>query len=182
MTNGKLQAASYKWRFILLLATFYSLLTLSGCGFQLRGTGQTALPESLSVMRVVVENSRAANDPLLVAMKNALRTQGRVKIEDAPDVPVLVLSNERFQSETLSVRSTGKVSEYLLKYELSFRLTNIEGGDDTALQTIRLRRDYTFDPLNVLAKEKEEQALKNQMRRDAVQQVLRRLSRTAAVR
>ncbi len=133
-------------------------------------------------MRVVIENSRAANDPLLVAMKNALRTQAKIKVEDAPDVPVLILSNERFQSETLSVGSTGKVSEYLLKYELSFRLTNIKGGDDTAPQTIRIRRDYTFDSLNVLAKEKEGQALKNQMRRDAVQQVLRRLSRSAAIR
>ena len=182
MTSSKLQVASYKWQFILLLATCYSLLVLTGCGFHLRGTGQTALPESLSVMQVVVENSQAANDPLLVAMKNALRTQAKIKVEDAPDVPVLILSNERFQSETLSVGSTGKVSEFLLKYELSFRLANIKGRDDTVLQTVRLRRDYTFDPLNVLAKEKEEQALKNEMRRDAVQQVLRRLSRAAAVR
>jgi LPS-assembly lipoprotein len=41
-------------------------------------------------------------------------------------------------------------------------------------------RDYTFDPQNVLAKEREEAELKTAMRRDAVQQILRRLSRSLA--
>jgi len=40
-----------------------------------------------------------------------------------------------------------------------------------------LLRDYTFDPVNVLAKEEEEQELIRTMQRDAVQQILRRLSR-----
>jgi hypothetical protein len=70
------------------------------------------------------------------------------------------------------------VSEYLLKYELSFRLTDAAGQELAALQTIRLQRDYRFDPLNVLAKEREEQELKRDLQRDGVQQILRRLART----
>ena len=38
------------------------------------------------------------------------------------------------------------------------------------------QREYTFDQFNVLAKEKEEEYLRDEMRRDAVQQILRQLA------
>jgi LPS-assembly lipoprotein len=56
----------------------------------------------------------------------------------------------------------------------------LTGKDGKALaesQTIRVQRDHAFDRLNVLAKEREEQELRREMQRDAVQQILRRLSR-----
>jgi LPS-assembly lipoprotein len=160
-------------RFALLAA----LAILTSCGFHLRGTGKVEFSPMLSTLRVTVENSQQQNDPLLMAIKNALRTQTDVQIENSGDAPLLVLYGERSDSQVLSVGSTGKVEEYLLKYEVSFRLT---GKDDKALaepQTVRVQRDHAFDRLNVLAKEREEQELRREMQRDAVQQILRRLSR-----
>jgi LPS-assembly lipoprotein len=126
-----------------------------------------------STLRIMVEGNQQQNDPLLVAMKNALRTQTDVQIEDTGDAPLLVLYGERSDSQVLSVSSTGKADEYLLKYEVSFRLTGKDGKEVAESQTIRVQRDHAFDRLNVLAKEREEQ----EMQRDAVQQILRRLSR-----
>jgi LPS-assembly lipoprotein len=160
-------------RFVLLVA----LGILSSCGFHLRGTGKVEFPPMLSTLRVMVENSEQQNDPLLVAMKNALRTQTNVQIEDSGDAPLLVLYGERSDSQVLSVGSTAKVEEYLLKYEVSFRLTGKEGKALAESQTVRVQRDLAFDPLNVLAKEREVQELRREMQRDAVQQILRRLSR-----
>ena len=131
----------------------------------------------LSTLRVVVENNQQQNDPLLMAMKNALRTQTDVQIEDSGDAPLLVLYGERSDSQVLSVGSTVKVEEYLLKYEVSFRLTGKEGKALAESQTVRVQRDLAFDRLNVLAKEREVQELRREMQRDAVQQILRRLSR-----
>ncbi len=162
-------------RFVLLAA----LGVLSSCGFHLRGTGKVEFPPMLSTLRVVVENSQQQNDPLLVAMKNALRTQTDVQIEDTGDAPLLVLYGERSDSQVLSVSSTGKADEYLLKYEVSFRLTGKDGKEVAESQTVRVQRDIAFDRLNVLAKEREEQELRRAMQRDAVQQILRRLSRIA---
>jgi len=110
-------------------------------------------------------------------MKNALRTQTDVQIEDTGDAPLLGLYGERSDSQVLSVSSTGKADEYLLKYEVSFRLTGKDGKALAESQTIRVQRDHAFDRLNVLAKEREEQELRREMQRDAVQQILRRLSR-----
>lgn len=177
VASSKWQIASkYTWQGLFLLLAACSLL-LSSCGFHLRGTGKVEFPPILSTLRVMLENTQQQNDPLLVAMKNALRTQTDVQIEDTGDAPLLVLYGERSDNQVLSVSSTGKVDEYLLKYEVSFRLTGKDGKSLTEPQTVRLQRDHAFDRLNVLAKEREEQELRREMQRDAVQQIMRRLSR-----
>lgn len=162
--------------FILLLAT-YSLL-LNSCGFHLRGQGTATFPAALSSLRVQIAGSRQENDPLLAAVRNALRTQAKVDVRDEGELPVLVLQNERSQTEALSISTTGKALEYSLRYEVSFQLLDTAGGESFPPQTIRLRRDYIFDPLNVIAKQKEEDELLREMRRDAAGQIVRRLARS----
>lgn len=177
VASSKLQAASNRSRnaFLLLLATCYLLLV--SCGFHLRGTGKVEMPSPLSVLQVRVEGNLLQNNPLLVAMENALRTQTDVQIQESGDAPRLMLYGEQSDSRVLSVTSTGKVDEYLLKYEVSFRLMDADNNLLSKPQTVKVQRDYQFDRLNVLAKEREEQELRREMQRDAVQQILRRLSR-----
>jgi LPS-assembly lipoprotein len=172
--NLKPRASSRKWPCLLLVTCG---LLLSSCGFHLRGTGRYELPPAFSTLRVRVEGSQLQNDPLLVAMRNALRTQTDARIEDTAEAPTLLLFGEHSDSQVLSVSSIGKVDEYLLKYEVSFRLTGKDNKPLAGPETVRLQRDYTFDRFNVLAKEREEQELRQAMQRDAVQQILRRLSR-----
>lgn len=157
---------------VLLSAAF-----TAACGFHLRGTGKYELSPALATLRVAVMGSQQRNDPLLVAMKNALRTQTDIQVEDTGKAPLLQLYGERLDSQVLSVGSTGKVDEYLLKYEVSFRLIGQDGKSLSEPQTVRVQRDQTFDRLNVLATEQEIQEQRRQMRRDAVQLILRRLAR-----
>ncbi len=162
----------------MLLASCYLLLV--SCGFHLRGAGKFDMPPALSVLQVRLEGNQQENNPLLVGMKNALRTQTNVQIEESGDAPRLVLFGELSDSQVLSVTAIGKVDEYLLKYEVSFRL--VDKGDKllSPPQTVKLQRDHPFDRLNVLAKEREEQELRREMQRDAVQQILRRLSKISS--
>ena len=163
----------------MLLATCYSLLV--SCGFHLRGTGNVDIPSALSVLQVRVEGNSLENNPLLAAMKSALRSQTNIQVQESGDVPQLILYGEQSESRVLSVTSTGKVEEYLLKYEVSFRLMDKEGKPLSLPQTVKVQRDHQFDRLNVLAKEREEQELRREMQRDAVQQILRRLSRITLI-
>lgn len=165
-----------------LLLVCFALPTLTGCGFHLRGKGTVAFPAALSSLRVEIAGSRQENDPLLVAVRDALRTEARVDVRDQGELPVLLLQNERSETSALSLSTTGKALENLLKYEVSFQLMGAAGGEMVAAQTIRLRRDYTFDPLNVIAKQREEQELLSEMRRDAAQQIVRRLARVSPKR
>jgi LPS-assembly lipoprotein len=134
-------------------------------------------PAALSVLQVRMEGNLLENHPLLVAVKNALRTQTDIQIQEAGEAPRLVLYGEQLGSRVLSVSSAGRADEYLLRYEVSFRLVDADNKPLSEPQTVKLQRDHQFDPLNVLAKEREEQELRAEMQRDAAQQILRRLSR-----
>ncbi len=161
--------------FTLYLVSCISWLLLSGCGFQLRGAGTYKLPDSLATLRVVVEGSQSANDPLRLAMEDALRVQAGATIVSAGDAPTLTLSRESTENQVLTVDASGKVSGYLLRYEIGFSLADVNGPLSPP-QTLRLQRDYRFNPLNVLAKEQEEENLKRELRRDAFSQIIRRLA------
>ena len=160
--------------YLVLCTLCFSLVS---CGFHLRGTGKVETPAALSVLQVRVEGNLLENNPLLVAVKNALRTQTNIQIQESGDAPRLMLYGEQSGSQVLSVTSTGKVDQYLLKYEVSFRLVDVDNKLLSKPQTVKVQRDHQFDRLNVLAKEREEQELRREMQRDAAQQILRRLSR-----
>ena len=167
---------SHKFLSHFLLFSFLFSLLLSGCGFQLRGQGTVKLPESLATIRVSIQGSQAANDPLRLTMEDALRVQAGATITQAGDAPVLTLTRETIDSQVLTVDASGKAGEYLLRYEIGFSLADIN-GPLLPPQTLRLQRDYRFNPLNVLAKEQEEENLKRELRRDALSQIIRRLAR-----
>jgi LPS-assembly lipoprotein len=151
-------------------------LVLSGCGFHLRGTSAVSLPPQLSVMRVTMGG--ATYPPLLVEVRNAMLSLGSVKLTDdvSAAVPVLLLSGESIQSQVLAMDSAGRISAYLLVYRVSFSLTGADGKTLLPSQAIRMQREYTFDRLNVIATEKQSEFLQTEMRRDAAQQILRRLA------
>ena len=68
------------------------------------------------------------------------------------------------------------MSEFLLRYQLSFRVHDGKGGEYVPPNTVTLIREMTFQDTQILAKEAEEQLLFRDMQREAVQQILRRLS------
>lgn len=174
-TRDKIQATRSARLPGLYLVCCILYLSLSGCGFHLRGTGGVALlPASLATLQVVMSGA-AANEPLETAVRETL-TQAGAQVVETNGVPMLILLGERVSTRVASVSTaTAKASEYLLQYTTSFRL---DGPQPVPAQTIRLQRDYSFDPEQVLAKEQQEQELLRDMRRDAAQQIVRRLARS----
>lgn len=164
-----------------LFSTFFILhfsLALSACGFQLRGSAVSGFPPELSTLRVEMPGRLVGNqDPLRVAVETALRQQAGVTLATTGQVPVLVLDPEQFTTGAISVTTAGRASEYQITLVVSFQLRNAAGAVLLPPQTVRLQREYVYDPLNVVAKEREEQDLKEVMRRDVASQIVRRLAR-----
>lgn len=130
------------------------------------------LPSSLASVRVVASGP-AENEPLTEAVRQAL-TRAGATLTEANDAPTLVLLGERIETRVASVSpATAKATEYLLLYSAGFRL---EGRQPVAAQTVRLQRDYSFDPAQVLAKEQQERELVGNLRQEAAQQIVRRLA------
>ena len=172
LLSNKLQAT----RVVSALLVTCSLLLVS-CGFQLRGVSSITLPPELATLRVTMSGGRYP--PLLVEMRNALLTLGGVHLTDdvAAGVPVLQLYGESTENQVLAIDSSGRISAYLINYRVTFSLTGADGKLLLPQQPVKLQREYTFDRLNVIATEKQSEFLQNEMRRDAAQQILRRLAR-----
>jgi len=77
--------------------------------------------------------------------------------------------------EVLSLSSAGAVREFQLIKRVSFRLHDKEGADWMPAGEITIRRAYTFNETQALARDLEEQRLQRDMQTDAIQQIVRRL-------
>jgi LPS-assembly lipoprotein len=158
--------------FRILLIVGLALL-LGACGFHLRE--QAFLPYAT----MYVEGD--SNSALVQELKRAV-VSGGVSLTDQPaqaEAVLQVLSETR-EKNILSLSGGGRVREFELFYQVSFRLNRGKGGDIAAPRTILLKREMSFNDSQVLAKESEEALLYRDMQRDAVQQILRQVAAVGA--
>ena len=155
---------------VLVITILLIAMTLSSCGFQLRG--QAAIPYKTLLIETT-GYSLFAND-----LERAIRSGSETKVVQSRDAAeaVLKIVGEAQEKRILSLSSGGRVREFELRYQVTYRLTDSAGADLVPPGQIDLRRDMTYDDTQVLAKESEELLLFRDMKTDAVQQMLRRLS------
>ncbi len=90
---------------------------------------------------------------------------------------VLNIVSEYTEKQVLSLGGDGRVNEYRLIYRVSLRAYNQQQQEWIPAEDMSLRRDFSYDDTQILAKEAEETLLYQSMRTDMVQQIVRRLSR-----
>ena len=152
------------------LALVLIVLALSACGFQLRQ--DITLPATLATMRVEVADPYS---PLQRNLEVAMRRAGAVLTEKAEGAAVLRVFANPLSRLPLSVGDTGRVQEYLLKYEVDFELVDAAGIAVLPRQKVVLERDYTFDTLQAIGTPGEEEVVRAELERDMVQAILRRV-------
>jgi LPS-assembly lipoprotein len=144
-------------------------LLLGSCGFHLRG--DTAFPFSSIYVNVPASPPMSAELARSLASSNAKVVESAANAEVVLDVPVVV-----DDKDVLSLSSGGAVREYQLVKRVAFRLHDKEGTDWMPAGEIVVRRAYTFNETQVLARDLQEQRLLREMQTDAVQQLMRRLA------
>jgi len=146
-------------------------LLLAACGFHLRGS--VVLPPEL---KVIALQGTERNGELGIALRNRLNSAGG-KIVDSPAnaSAILVISEDRHQRRVISVNDQGQADAYELIYRLGFQLERPDNSVWLPPVRITLRRQFNFDPANVLAKDDEEIRIVREMRMNAITQMLRRL-------
>jgi LPS-assembly lipoprotein len=152
------------------------LLSLAGCGFQLRGTA--ALP--FDTLYIVNMSSGVAGTSSGVALDLKRNIQGgtrtRVVDDQKAAQALLELSGETKFRNILSLSGAGRVRELQLIYRVNLRVHDGKGGEFVPLTTLSIARDLTYNDTDVLAKEAEEASIYREMQTDLVQQILRRMS------
>jgi LPS-assembly lipoprotein len=146
-------------------------LLLAGCGFHLRGTMD--LPPSLGSIYIQGGNPYGE---FVAELRRTLRAS-HTHVVDSPAGAraTLTIQREDVHRQVLSVGSTGKAREYGLALTVEFQVTDPKGQVLVPSQTVSVSRDLSFDSTQVLGKGEEEVLLRQEMIRDAAQQVLWRL-------
>jgi LPS-assembly lipoprotein len=151
-----------------LIALLCTLL-IAGCGFQLRGAA--TLPFETLYVQAPVGSQFAQQFKRVVAASSSTKIIDDPKAAEA----TLVLVSELREKVILSLSGTGRVSEYQLRYRMTYRMLNKATAEILPSTEIALKRDFSFSDQDTLSKESEEALLFRDMQNDAVQQLLRRL-------
>ena len=143
--------------------------SLGSCGFHLRGQA------TYSFHSIYVNGS--SSPPLAKQLDRALEATGSARVVPTAKEAEVVLDLTRVadDKEVLSLSGAGGVLEYQLIKRVEFRLHGQDGAPWLPPAEITLRRTYTFNETEVLAREAQEQRLLHDMQTDAVHQIIRRL-------
>jgi LPS-assembly lipoprotein len=143
---------------------------LAGCGFHLQGAN--SLPEG---NRDIFLSTPDELTPFAVELRRAIeRAGGRVTPASSEADLVVRVRGDRSGRRVLSVSARNTPQEYEVYYNVEYSVDR--GGQEVVeLQPLELVRNMNFDETQLLAKDREEELLRDAMARDLAILVVRRL-------
>lgn len=154
-----------------LVASTLVLVLLAGCGFQLRG--EARLPGYMDRTFVAVGDDTTV---FVRELGLLLEANGVERFESPqPDAATLRIESQAMWRQPLSVTGQARVREFLIVFEVNWRLEDDAGETVLESSTLRLTRDYSFDEGEILAAQREEEFLRDELGRAMARQLIRRL-------
>jgi len=153
-----------------LLMVSLATLLLAGCGFHLQGS--VTLPQGLSSVYIATPDELT---PFAVALRQSI---GRSAAKVAPSAgeadTVVRITRDRTGRRVLSVSARNTPQEYEVFYSVEYSIDRA-GREVVKAQPLELTRSFSFTEAQVLAKDREQEVLRDAMAQDLADLVLRRL-------
>jgi LPS-assembly lipoprotein len=148
------------------------VLTLTGCGFQLR----EALSVPDAIQPLAVNCASPIPERLCRSVENQLAL-GEVSTT-SPDkaAAILELSNFRQDRRANAITARAGAAEYTLRQSIDLEVISAKQTPILARVNVTSAETYRYDETNVLAKRLEEEALQEQLADRLAQQILFRLA------
>ncbi|WP_138437202.1 LPS-assembly lipoprotein LptE [Marinobacter shengliensis] len=154
------------------LLTMLATATLAGCGFQLRGT--SPVPASLQPLAVDCPDSLPGR--FCQSVRDQLRLGG-IDLQDASSADyVLRLRSYQQDRRASAITAQAAAAEYILRHQVTMELLTADRIPLIAATDLTTSETYRYDETNVLAKQREEEELRQQLGDRLAQQVLFRLA------
>jgi len=145
-------------------------LGLASCGFQLRGN--IDIPPEWQQLRLV---SPSPNGELAREVRDGFSNNGVQWVDDGSANYILRLNDERFEQRNLTIGSNARATEFELTLSTSLQVLDKAGKEIMPPAPVMVTRVMTHDPENVAGKVEESRLLRDEMRIDLVQQLLRKI-------
>lgn len=155
-----------------VLMLFVVLLLPASCGYQVRGTAD--LPASMQ--HIYIQASRSAS-PLNRELRRVLVNNGNelVTARSQADA-VLIVTRDEMRRRVLTVSETTRVQEFMLDYNVEFRVTDRAGKVLVPAQKLELHLAYEFSETQVLGKSGQEDVLRAELHREMAGLMLDRIA------
>lgn len=157
--------------FRLSLFAVITATAVSGCGFQLRGT--SPVPAALQPLAIDCPNSLPARFCESVREQLSL---GGIKLEPTETADyVLTLRDYNQDRRASAITAQASAAEYILRHSVTIELLTASKIPLIAATELNASETYRYDETNVLAKQREEEELQQQLGDRLAQQVIFRL-------
>lgn len=160
-----------------IIFTLGLITLLSACGFQLRGSGGSALPESWYDMYLATDNP---NSELSREMKSSFAANGVNWVAQGNAAYIVTVGAEKFAQRNLSLNAQARAAEFELTLSTHFAVVDSQGKEIMKKSEVSVLRQMENDPSNVVGKAEETRILRSEMRLDLVRKVMRRITFYAA--
>jgi len=168
--DGQFATGLSRLRNLILIAL---VSALAGCGFQLRGSADSA-----TVLTAFDVSATQTYGELVTNVERTLTQQGiAVNPKGGADYRLHLLG-ERATRRSVSTTNQVSVAEYVLLLAIDFQLFDRAGDQLLPLTTISAERIYSFDRGSFVGSSEEEALLGREMQADIIQQIFQRLDAT----
>ncbi len=157
-----------------LLMSLLLVASVSGCGFHLRGSTPAS---RISFDSVYLDSAKGT--PLERELRRSILSQGITTLatdQKTAAVTLRILSDEQ-EKKIMTLNAQGQVREYSLMYRIRFEVTDKDNKKLLNPNELALQAFLSYSASQALAKEIEERMTYDDLRRDAVSQIMRQLSR-----
>jgi LPS-assembly lipoprotein len=155
------------------LRLFYPLaafMLLAGCGFHLQARPELPPQMQRTVLEVQDPYSQFAR-----RLQSHLEQSGANVVTSTEDAAVLEVPLNEVRKEIQSIGDNARVREYLVRHTVQFRLLSSDGAELIPMQTFEQSRIYSFNEQDILAAEREDEFLRNDLADSLARMVVRRL-------
>lgn len=141
------------------------VLTMTACGFQLKGSTQaTQMQQHLRFPQLQLDIPTAYSE--LQTQLNVHLVGSGIQL-NTPNAPILKVTDYQFRRQQLN----GKLTEVLLHLNATFYITDAQGRALTQPRTVKTYRNYQYNIETVNTENQQEQYLKRIMVDDIAQQI-----------
>ena len=157
-------------KFRRLFFTLAAMALVSACGFQVQTRAE--LPPEMQRTRLEVQSP---DSEFARRLEVHLEQNGVKVITTLGDAAVLEVPLNRTRKEIQSIGDNARVREYLVRHTVQFRLLDSEGKEMIPMQTFEQSRIYQFNEQDILAAERENEFLRDDLADSLARMVVRRL-------
>lgn len=167
-------APAFRRRSAVLVGALIAALLGTGCGYSLRGF-EADRGLDIEAMRVSGPDA-IRNEVVEILERIGVATDMATETASQNHIPHLQILDEHCHRENLIIDiGSGKERDFAIVCRLRFRLIGIRGEAMIPPQSLSLRRESRHDPQRLIATEREESMLRDDIRRDAAADIVRRV-------